>query len=78
VVLPVSPGENRVDAELITAPEGPGLWRFAALTRGVIEPGTIRVLAGEVVQVEPEGIVFRLAGKAGERVAFAFRATPRP
>ncbi len=72
-VLPLRPGENRVDAELVADADGPGTWRFEARAPGRLEGGSFRVLAGEAVQVEPEAIVFRLSGKAGERVAFSFR-----
>jgi hypothetical protein len=73
VVLPALAGENRVDAELLAGPDGPGVWRFEALAAGALEPGSLRALAGEVVEVGPEAITFRISGKPGERVAFAFR-----
>jgi hypothetical protein len=64
-------GESRVDAELVDGEGKPGLWRFELGT--YVAPGSVRVLAGEVLQVSDMTVVFRLAGKPGERVSFSFR-----
>ena len=37
-------------------------------------PETLRVVAGEVVQLAADSVTFRLQGRPGERVVFAFRA----
>ncbi len=37
-------------------------------------PETLRVVEGEVVQLAADSITFRLQGRPGERVVFAFRA----
>jgi hypothetical protein len=63
-------GENHVEAVLVSAAGTPGTWRFEL--KGV-EPGSLRVVAGEVSAVASDAIVFRLRGRAGERVVFAFR-----
>jgi hypothetical protein len=68
-----SSGDNRVEAVVGEANGRPGTWRFE-LTGDVL-PGTLRVDAGEVVQVAGDAVVFRLSGRAGERIAFRFRAT---
>lgn len=65
------PGPNRVEAILIRAQSRPGSWRFEM--NGAFEPGSFRVIAGDVTLLTAETIVFRLAGKPGERVAFSFR-----
>jgi hypothetical protein len=66
-------GENRVEAQLVQA-GGPGTWRFDLGATGTFEPGSLRAIAGEVVVVSADAVVFRLSGKPGERVVFAFRA----
>jgi BACON domain-containing protein len=67
-------GENRIEAQLVAAGRGPGTWRFKL--GGSFRPGTLRVVAGEALAVAADAIVFRLAGKPGERIAFAFEAEP--
>jgi hypothetical protein len=64
-------GEERVQATLLQAGGG-GLWRFE-LADGVVEPGTLRVIEGKVQALAGNAVVFRLTGKAGERVAFVYR-----
>jgi len=34
------------------------------------------VIAGQVALVTPDAVVFRMKGRAGERVVFTFRARP--
>jgi hypothetical protein len=63
--------ENRVDAELVQGGSRPGLWRFD-FSAGVA-PGSVRVLAGDAVEVSDNAVVFRIAGTTGERVGFVFR-----
>jgi hypothetical protein len=65
-------GENRVEAQLVQAAGKPGTWRFDLPTSGLM-PGSLRVLAGDVVSLSGESVVFRLSGRAGERVVFSFR-----
>jgi hypothetical protein len=73
VPLPVVRGDNLVEALLVEG-KGGGTWRFELSGEAVA--GSLRVEAGDVVQAAGQAIVFRLAGKAGERVAFRFKATP--
>jgi hypothetical protein len=77
--LPAGAGEVsvRIDAErgtvmvegVVRAATGPGQWRFDVGPEGV-EPGGLRPLAGDAVQVTPGSLTFRLQGRPGERVAF--------
>ena len=67
----------RVEATLVEAAGRPGAWRFdldAAETFALVEPGSIRVVSGEALQVAATSVVFRLRGKPGERVVFTFQA----
>jgi hypothetical protein len=66
-------GENRVEAQLV-AGTGAGTWRFELGGANGIEAGSLRVVAGDVTLVTGEAVVFRLNGRAGERVVFTFRA----
>jgi hypothetical protein len=72
VALGAQPGTNLIEARLAEA-AGPGVWRFE-LDPAAIEPGSLRVLAGEPLAVTPNALSFRLYGRTGERVAFAVRA----
>jgi hypothetical protein len=65
-------GENRVEAQLVEG-AGPGSWRFELAGTPGYEPGSLRVVAGEVALVAGDAVVFRMAGRAGERVVFTFR-----
>lgn len=75
VALRAQPGNNLVEAWVHEA-AGAGLWRFE-LDPAAIEPGSLRVLAGEPLAVAANAVTFRLKGRAGERVAFAVRARAR-
>jgi hypothetical protein len=69
--LRAAPGNNLVEAWVREA-SGPGFWRFE-FDPSAIEPGSLRVLAGEPGSVGPTSVVFRLGGRAGERLSFAVR-----
>jgi hypothetical protein len=66
-------GVNRIEAQVVEAAGRPGTWRFELGTTGSLEAGSVRVIAGEVTLVTESAIVFRLKGRPGERVVFAFR-----
>ena len=66
-------GEVIVAAHLVKAGGKPGTWRFEAQQSESIEPGSLRVLEGDVALLTPTAVVFRLKGNAGERVAFTYR-----
>jgi hypothetical protein len=69
--LPLRAGENRVEAWL-TDGSGAGVWRFEL--GDLVEPGTLTVGLGQVLVVTGDTVVFRLSGRAGERVAFTFQS----
>jgi len=66
-------GVNRIEAQVVEAAGTPGTWRFELDTTGSLQPGTIRVIAGEVALVTESAVVFRLKGRRGERIVFSFR-----
>ena len=68
-------GENRVEATLVEARSG-GTWRFELVALPGFRPETLRVVAGDVVQLAADSVTFRLQGRPGERVVFAFRSEP--
>jgi hypothetical protein len=63
--------DNRVDGEVVQGGSRAGLWRFE-LSEGVA-PGSVRVLAGDALEVSDSAVVFRIGGTTGERVSFVFR-----
>jgi hypothetical protein len=71
---PLGAGPHRFEATLV---EGAGRggtggsWRFD-LQALRVAPGSLQVVAGDVVQLGADAVVFRLRGRAGERVVFAF------
>jgi len=65
------PGTGRIEGHLVTAAGRPGTWRFDM--GGAVEPGSLRVVAGDVVSIGASAVVFRMSGRAGERIVFAFR-----
>lgn len=65
-------GENRVEATLVEASGRAGTWRFELLSRN-IAPGSLRVVAGDVVLVTENSVTFRLSGTPGERLVFTFQ-----
>jgi PKD repeat protein len=68
-------GTNRVEAVLVAATGRPGAWRFDFSGHSSFRPGSLRVLAGTVVSLTGDAIVFQLQGRPGERIAFAFDVT---
>jgi hypothetical protein len=68
----VKSGENRVEVTVVEAPGKAGLWRFDLMSTQVIVPGSLHVMAGDVVSIAPTSVTFRLHGELGERVVFTF------
>jgi hypothetical protein len=68
-------GENRVEATLVES-RGPGTWRFDLEGLAGLRPESLRVVAGDVLQVGGGAIAFRLRGRPGERLVFTFRVEP--
>jgi hypothetical protein len=73
LVAAEQPGDNLVEAWLREA-KGEGFWRFDVTGREPLQPGTLRVISGELVGVAAGSVVFRVSGRTGERVAFAWTA----
>jgi hypothetical protein len=69
----VEPGDNRVEATLVEA-RSAGTWRFELGGVPGFHPESLRVVAGEVLQLAGDSVTFRLQGQPGERVVFVFRA----
>jgi hypothetical protein len=69
----LKPGENQIEATLVEARSG-GTWRFELGALPGFQPETLRVVAGDVVQLAADAVTFRLQGRSGERVVFSFRA----
>ena len=62
-------GLNRVEAILVQGDGRPGTWRFDLAG---VQPGSLRVVAGEVALLGESAVVFRLRGRPGERAVFTF------
>jgi hypothetical protein len=70
--VPAVKGDNLVEALVVDGKGGGGTWRFELSGEAIA--GSLLVEAGDVLQVAGRVVVFRLAGKPGERVAFRFAA----
>jgi hypothetical protein len=72
---PLGPGLHRFEATLVgggsDGRRSGGTWRFD-LSSLRLAPGSLRIVAGDVVQVGADAVAFRLRGRAGERVVFGF------
>jgi hypothetical protein len=62
-------GLNRVEAVLVQGDGRPGTWRFDLAG---VQPGSLRIVAGDVALVGESAVVFRLRGRPGERAVFTF------
>jgi hypothetical protein len=65
-------GPHRMEGVLVNGDGRSGTWRFEL--GGLFEPGSLQVIAGDAAIVTANTVVFRLAGRPGERVAFTFRS----
>ncbi len=70
LTVSVPTGENRLEGELVAAAKG--TWTLDLSGIAGLERGSLRVLAGDAVAVGPDSVVFRLSGRANERVGVAF------
>jgi len=66
-------GENRVEAVLVESAGRAGLWRFDLMSSQAVVPGSLRVIAGDVVSIASNSVTFRLRGESGERIVFTFQ-----
>ena len=69
-------GSNLVEATVSRGQGGAGAWRFDFAGQPGFKRGSLRAVAGRVGAITPDGIVFALEGKAGERIAFTFETEP--
>jgi len=65
-------GTNRVEATLVEGRGKAGVWRFELYGALAILPGSLRVVAGDVVTLAGSSATFRLKGTPGERIALTF------
>ena len=65
-------GSNQVQARLDRSAKNV-TWRFEFPDGSNVVPGSLHVVAGDVILSTPQSIVFRLEGKKGETVAFTFQ-----
>ena len=66
--------EIRIEAQIVVASGQQGTWEFSFRThegRGLIAPGSLRVIAGSAIAITQDGIVFRISGEPGERLVFS-------
>jgi len=72
---PLGPGSHRFEATLVAGRgEGRGSgasWRFDLSSLRLVA-GSLRLVSGDVAQLAGDAVVFRLRGRAGERVVFSF------
>ena len=66
-------GEVALSGSIVRADGKAGTWRFEAQQGEAIEPGSLRVLQGDVALLTPTAVVFRVKGESGERVSFSYR-----
>jgi hypothetical protein len=74
-MLELPPGEETTVEAVATSPRD-GTWRFEASDAGAVEPGSLRVIAGDALSVGPASIAFRVGRET--RVVFAFRTRTSP
>ena len=67
------PGLNRLEMQLVQG-SGPGQVTFDLRSMPSLVPGSLRVVAGEMLAVSDTAITFRLKGTSGERVVFTVEA----
>jgi len=69
--LRVAAGDHRIEGLLVTGDGRPGTWRFELA--GSFAAGSLQPIAGDVLGVTVDAIVFRVSGRPGERIGFVFR-----
>jgi hypothetical protein len=65
-------GANHVEATVVDGRGKAGVWKFNFLAPQSIAAESLRVIAGDAVEISGSSISFRLKGTPGERVAFTF------
>jgi hypothetical protein len=69
-------GENSVEARLVSGGSSEGFWRFDFSATPQFEPGSLVLVAGDLLSLDGRSVTFRLSGVAGERVKFTYRLKP--
>jgi hypothetical protein len=65
-------GDGHLEAVLVRAAGRAGTWRLV-LEGANVEPESVRPVAGDVVLATSGAVLFRVQGRAGERVVLVFR-----
>ncbi len=73
--LPARPGENIVEARLLTQPTTPGRWHFNFHTTRNLIPGSLKIESGEVLTLDQRRAVFRIPAQATTVIRFRFTLT---
>ena len=73
--LPARPGENIVEARLLTQPTTPGRWHFNFQTTRNLIPGSLKIESGEVLTLDQRRAVFRIPAKTTTVIRFRFTLT---
>ena len=68
----IKDGDNRLEATVVDSGGKPGSWTIDLSASAAIQPGSIRVLAGEIESMGAAAVTFRLKGTPGERLALTF------
>jgi hypothetical protein len=66
-------GTNRIELQLVQG-TGPGRVTVDLRSMPSLVPGSLRLIAGDMVSVTDTAITFRLKGRSGERVVFSVEA----
>lgn len=69
-------GENSVEARLVSGGSSEGFWRFDFSATPQFEPGSLVLVAGDLLSLDGRSVTFRVSGVAGERVKFTYRLKP--
>ena len=72
--MKVLSAEIRFEAQLIEGLGRSGTWTFDFASAPTIEPGSLRVLEGEVASLTSSAVAFHMKGTTGERIVFLVRA----
>jgi hypothetical protein len=62
---------HRLEATLVDAAGQPGTWAFR-FGRG-LKPRSLQVIAGKVVSLTQDAVIFHIDGTPGERIVFTLR-----
>ncbi len=65
-------GRNVVEATLLSGTLGEAQWEFDFTDEARVVPGSLSASVGDVIALDPRRLVFRLSGRAGQRVRFTY------